>query len=299
MATFLGELFNKTDPIKNAKEAIYKGDLTKLSEALENASDNNVAQLLEYAVKKPNENTQKIIDILASKIDPNKKDQIINATLGEAFKTKNSEIIKALLENLKAPTKESLNNLLEKALKVGNPEIIKQLLDKGAEVSEQNMDKLIEIVKSAPNKNLDSFKDIVKSLTEKLTQNTSELLENLGRAKQNELNEKLQENLNKLKELEELKENKEQKAKPSQDIPAIEDLMKAVKSIKENKLDDASYHLEQVSNSNGNSDLKKIANKLKDNVGKMQDIEEHGSVGKFTHQINSESLGHERGQIIP
>ncbi|MBL6621648.1 MAG: hypothetical protein ISP24_03065 [Rickettsiales bacterium] len=311
METFLSTLFKKTNPIEDAKKAINNGDLNELKKALENASNDNVAQLLNYAVENHNKNyavenhnknTQEIIDILASKIDPNKKDQIINATLGEAFKTENTEnteIIKALLNNLKEPTKESLNNLLEKALKVGNPEIIKQLLDKGAEVSEQNMDELIEIVKSAPNKNSDSFKYIVKLLTEKLTKNTSELLKNLRPAKQNEFNEQLEKKLKQLKELEELKENKEQKAETSPKEQAIEDLMKAVKSIKENKLDDASYHLEQVSNSTGNSDLKKIAGELKDNVNKRQKIENHESIGAFTEKVNSESLGHERGQIIP
>lgn len=281
MATFLGNLFNKTDPIENAKEAINNGDFTILNEALENASDNYVAQLLDNAVKKPNKNTEETIDILASKIDdPEKQDQIINAALEKAFKTENPEIIKALLSNLKEPTTESLNNLLKEALKVGNPEIIKKLLDKGAEVSEQNMDTLIGIVKSAPNKNSNSFKDIVKLLTETLTKNTTKLLEELRPTKQNELNEKLKKNLEQLKVLEE--------TKPSQDIQAIEDLMKAVKSINEDKLDAASHHLEQASNSTGNPDLKKIAGELKDNVKDMNSIKEGKAVGPFTEKVNSE-----------
>ena len=285
------KLLKRTNEVEKAKMAIDKGDFTELNEALENDSNiDDIVQILDYAIKNSDEKTIKEnIDIITSKIDPKKKDQIINAALERAFETKNPEIIKALLNNLQEPEPKSLENLLIKALKLGNTEIIKQLLDKGAEVSEQNIDGLIEIVISAKNKNFYPFKDIVKLLTEKLTKDTTKLLEELRpTTKQNELYEQLEKNLKQLKELEELKENKEQKAEPSQDIQAIENLIKAVRYIEEGKLPEASHHLKEASNSKGNPDFKKIANELKDNLQNAQKIENHESVGQHTEKVNSQ-----------
>ncbi|MBL6622004.1 MAG: hypothetical protein ISP24_04915 [Rickettsiales bacterium] len=288
MENFFKILFKTTDEVENAKKAIDERDFTKLIEALENNSNiDDIEQILNYAMENSDEKT---IDIITSKIDPNKKDEIIDAALKGAFEKKNPEIIKALLNNLKEPKPESLENLLIKALKLGNPEIIKQLLDKGAKVSEQNIDGLIEIVISAKNKNFYSFKNIVKLLTEKLTKDTTQLLEKLRPDEQDKLYEELAKKLEQLKELtklEELKENKEQKeASPREQ--AIEELMKAVKSIKENKPDDAKIHLDKASLARHNPALNKIASELKNNLDKWQKKDNREPFGTFTKQLSSE-----------
>ncbi len=298
MANLFEILFKKTDKVEKAINAINKRDFTELNEALENDPNiDDIKQILVYAIKNSDEKTiEETIDIITSKIDPKKKDQIINAALKVAFEKENPEIIKALLNNLEYPEPKSLENLLIKALKLGNPEIIKQLLDKGAEVSEQNIDGLIEIVISAKNKNFDPFKNIVKLLTEKLTKDTTKLLEELRPTKQDKLNEQLAKKLEQLEKLTYLEgliaNNGQEEASPKKQ--AIEELTNAVESIKQNKPDDAKIHLDKAFLATDNPVLNKIADELKNNVAKMQTINNHEPFGKFTEQVKSEQISQEK-----